>query len=165
MIQSKKRFDYSVCPSIPAPEALLTLYRLQLILEQLTLNPLSLPSSISPTKIDYGKISLTTSTMVKEYAETLAPTAKPKLTNFPVQKAKVDNDPYLQLVHDKLSHIFRQKGAIRMDSPLLMPTSQVYASRKPVRLLDSDGTIVCLPFHLNITFCTSLYLPHISHVC
>ncbi|GAA5881509.1 hypothetical protein JCM16303_005683 [Sporobolomyces ruberrimus] len=67
--------------------------------------------------------------------------------------AKVDNDPYLQLVHDKLSHIFRQKGAIRMDSPLLMPTSQVYASRKPVRLLDSDGTIVCLPFHLNITFC------------
>lgn len=40
-----------------------------------------------------------------------------------------------------------------MDSPLLMPTSQVYASRKPVRLLDSDGTIVCLPFHLNITFC------------
>ncbi|GAA6010979.1 hypothetical protein JCM11491_005895 [Sporobolomyces phaffii] len=67
--------------------------------------------------------------------------------------AKVDNDPYLQLVHDKLSHIFRQKGAIRMDSPLLMPTSQVYASRKPVRLLDSDGTIVCLPFHLNMTFC------------
>ncbi|GJN93481.1 hypothetical protein Rhopal_006538-T1 [Rhodotorula paludigena] len=69
------------------------------------------------------------------------------------QGAKVDNDPYAQLVHDKLSRIFRQKGAVQMDSPLLMPHSQVYASRKPVRLLDSDGTIVCLPFQLNIPFC------------
>ncbi|GAA6058806.1 hypothetical protein JCM10212_001922 [Sporobolomyces blumeae] len=67
--------------------------------------------------------------------------------------AKVDNDPYYQLVHDKLSRIFRQKGAVQMDSPLLMPHSQVYASRKPIRLLDSDGTIVCLPFQLNIPFC------------
>ncbi|GAA5921698.1 hypothetical protein JCM1841_007094 [Sporobolomyces salmonicolor] len=69
------------------------------------------------------------------------------------QGAKVDNDPYLQLVHDKLSRIFRQKGAVQMDSPLLMPHSSVYSSRKPVRLLDSDGTIVCLPFQLNIPFC------------
>ncbi|BGP42492.1 eukaryotic translation initiation factor 2-alpha kinase [Rhodotorula kratochvilovae] len=69
------------------------------------------------------------------------------------QGAKVDNDPYAQLVHDKLSRIFRQKGAVQMDSPLLMPHSQIYASRKPVRLLDSDGTIVCLPFQLNIPFC------------
>ncbi|GAA6036515.1 hypothetical protein JCM8097_003543 [Rhodosporidiobolus ruineniae] len=67
--------------------------------------------------------------------------------------AKVDNDPYAQLVYDKLSRIFRQKGAVQMDSPLLMPNSQVYASRKPVRLLDTDGTIVCLPFQLNIPFC------------
>ncbi|BGP00473.1 eukaryotic translation initiation factor 2-alpha kinase [Rhodotorula toruloides] len=67
--------------------------------------------------------------------------------------AKADNDPYAQLVHDKLSRIFRQKGAVQMDSPLLMPHSQVYASRKPVRLLDADGTIVCLPFQLNIPFC------------
>ncbi|GAA6018919.1 hypothetical protein JCM10207_009197 [Rhodosporidiobolus poonsookiae] len=69
------------------------------------------------------------------------------------QTAKVDNDPYAQLVHDKLSRIFRQKGAVQMDSPLLMPHSQIYASRKPVRLLDTDGTIVCLPFQLNIPFC------------
>lgn len=40
-----------------------------------------------------------------------------------------------------------------MDSPLLMPHSQIYASRKPVRLLDADGTVVCLPFQLNIPFC------------
>ncbi|BGP13397.1 hypothetical protein JCM10213_008556 [Rhodosporidiobolus nylandii] len=68
-------------------------------------------------------------------------------------QAKAENDPYAQLVHDKLSRIFRQKGALQMDSPLLMPHSQVYASRKPVRLLDTDGTIVCLPFQLNIPFC------------
>lgn len=68
-------------------------------------------------------------------------------------QAKVDNDPYAELVRDKLSRIFRQKGAVCMDSPLLMPHSQVYASRKPVRLLDADGTIACLPFQLNIPFC------------
>ncbi|GAA5826004.1 hypothetical protein JCM11251_000087 [Rhodosporidiobolus azoricus] len=69
------------------------------------------------------------------------------------QGAKVDTDPYAQLVHDKLSRIFRQKGAVQMDSPLLSPHSQIYAGRKPVRLLDTDGTIVCLPFQLNIPFC------------
>lgn len=40
-----------------------------------------------------------------------------------------------------------------MDSPLLMPQSHIYGNRNPVRLLDSDGTIVCLPFQLNIPFC------------
>ncbi|SGY15170.1 BQ5605_C013g07278 [Microbotryum silenes-dioicae] len=67
--------------------------------------------------------------------------------------AKVDNDPYAELVRDKLSRIFRQKGAVSMDSPLLMPHSNIYGARDPVRLLDSDGTVACLPFHLNIPFC------------
>lgn len=40
-----------------------------------------------------------------------------------------------------------------MDSPLLMPHSQIYGSRSPVRLLDADGTLACLPYHLNIPFC------------
>jgi len=68
-------------------------------------------------------------------------------------QAKVDNDPYAELVREKLSRIFRAKGAALLDSPLLMPHSQIYASRKPVRLLDADGTIACLPFLLNIPFC------------
>ncbi|SCV70247.1 BQ2448_1641 [Microbotryum intermedium] len=67
--------------------------------------------------------------------------------------AKVDNDPYAELVREKLSRIFRQKGAVSMDSPLLMPHSNIYGARDPVRLLDSDGTVACLPFHLNIPFC------------
>lgn len=40
-----------------------------------------------------------------------------------------------------------------MDSPLLMPYSEIYGARDPFRLLDADGTIVCLPFQLNIPFC------------
>ncbi|KAI5477498.1 hypothetical protein MNV49_006345 [Pseudohyphozyma bogoriensis] len=67
--------------------------------------------------------------------------------------AKVDNDVYGEIVRDKLSRIFRQKGAVCIDSPLLMPYSDVYASRKPVRLLDADGTVACLPYNLNIPFC------------
>lgn len=65
----------------------------------------------------------------------------------------MDNDPYAELVREKLSKIFRGKGAALLDSPLLMPHSQIYGSRKPVRLLDADGTIACLPFLLNIPFC------------
>lgn len=72
---------------------------------------------------------------------------------LPTLQAKADNDPYGQLVYDKLSRIFRQKGAVKMDSPLLMPHSQIHAARKPVQLLDADGTVVCLPFQLNIPFC------------
>ena len=64
-------------------------------------------------------------------------------------------------MRDKLSRIFRTKGAVCMDSPLLMPHSQIYASRKPVRLLDADGTVVCLPFQLNIPFC-ALFPPEKS---
>lgn len=70
-----------------------------------------------------------------------------------LSQAKVDNDPYAELVREKLSRIFRAKGAALLDSPLLMPHSHIYASRKPVRLLDADGTIACLPFLLNIPFC------------
>jgi translation initiation factor 2-alpha kinase 4 len=69
------------------------------------------------------------------------------------QGAKVDNDPYGDIVNDKLSRIFRRKGAVSMDSPLLMPYSDIYGPRHPFRLLDADGTIVCLPFQLNIPFC------------
>lgn len=40
-----------------------------------------------------------------------------------------------------------------MDSPLLMPYSTVFGTRTPFRLLDNEGTVVCLPFQLNIPFC------------
>lgn len=93
------------------------------------------------------------------------PVSRPKLTRSFAQ-AKADNDPYAQLVHDKLSKIFRQKGAVKMDSPLLMPHSQIHAARKPVQLLDSDGTVVCLPFQLNIPFCSlSLTLTRLAFDC
>lgn len=73
-------------------------------------------------------------------------------------QAKVDNDPYGEIVRDKLQQVFRRKGAVCMDSPLLMPYSSIYAARNPVRLLDADGTIACLPFQLNIPFCEYEFL-------
>ena len=33
-----------------------------------------------------------------------------------------------------------------------MPDSSIYGARSPVRLLDADGTVVVLPFLLNIPF-------------
>lgn len=65
----------------------------------------------------------------------------------------MENDPYAELVREKLSRIFRSKGAALLDSPLLMPDNDIFEARKPVRLLDNDGTIACLPFHLNVAFC------------
>lgn len=69
--------------------------------------------------------------------------------------AGAKEDPYEEIVRDKLSRIFRSKGAVKMDSPLLMPVSDIYASpsRKPVKLLDGDGTVAFLPYQLNIPLC------------
>lgn len=46
------------------------------------------------------------------------------------QGPRVDNDPFGELVREKLSKIFRRKGAIVMQAPLLMPQSSIYGSRK-----------------------------------
>lgn len=70
-----------------------------------------------------------------------------------VYQPKVANDPFASLVRSKLSKIFIRKGAALMDSPLLMPYSTVFGTRTPFRLLDNEGTVVCLPFQLNIPFC------------
>ena len=69
--------------------------------------------------------------------------------------AGAKEDPYEEIVRDKLSRIFRSKGAVKMDSPLLMPVSDIYLSpsRKPVKLLDADGSVAFLPYQLNIPMC------------
>lgn len=70
-----------------------------------------------------------------------------------VQQPKVDNDPFAEIVREKLSRIFHRKGAVSgIDGPLLMPDSSIYGARSPVRLLDADGTVVVLPYLLNIPF-------------
>lgn len=41
-----------------------------------------------------------------------------------------------------------------------MPDNDIFETRKTVRLLDSDGTIACLPFHLNVAFCEGIIGHH-----
>ena len=75
------------------------------------------------------------------------------LIDVKLRQPKVDNDPFAEIVREKLSRIFRKKGAICMDAPTLMPDGlSIYGARNPVRLLDADGTVVVLPFLLNIPF-------------
>lgn len=74
-------------------------------------------------------------------------------TDVSSRQPKVDNDPFAEIVREKLSRIFHRKGAVSgIDGPLLMPDSSIYGARNPVRLLDADGTVVVLPYLLNIPF-------------
>jgi hypothetical protein len=63
-------------------------------------------------------------------------------------------DPFEEVTCENLRRLFQQRGAIELSSPLLLPASDLYEDgyRKPVRLLDAEGTLVQLPFDLNVPF-------------
>lgn len=64
-------------------------------------------------------------------------------------KLAVDDLILQKMVKDKLSTVFRRHGAVETSRPLLFPSSSHY-SNTAVRLLDSSGTLVQLPFDLTL---------------
>ncbi|RIB06418.1 kinase-like domain-containing protein [Gigaspora rosea] len=56
-------------------------------------------------------------------------------------------------VRDYIVKIFRHHGAVELNTPLLMPKSDIYEEdKKAVYLIDSDGGIVQLPYDLTVPF-------------
>ena len=53
------------------------------------------------------------------------------------------------LVRDKITAVFRRHGAVEQPRPLLLPSSAHYSSTA-VRLLNSSGTLVQLPYDLTL---------------
>ena len=69
------------------------------------------------------------------------------ITTLP--KLAVDDLILQRMVKDKLSTVFRRHGAVETSRPLLLPSSSYY-SNTAVRLLDSSGTLVQLPYDLTL---------------
>ena len=56
-------------------------------------------------------------------------------------------------VHDSVEGIFRRHGAVRINTPLLMPRSPLYtaaASEANVCFMDRSGGLVSLPYDLRV---------------
>ncbi|KAG0146222.1 hypothetical protein CROQUDRAFT_92989 [Cronartium quercuum f. sp. fusiforme G11] len=61
------------------------------------------------------------------------------------------DNPFRMIVCEHLVKKFRQRGAVNIDSPVLLPYTD-YDNSKLVKLLDSEGTVVLLPFDATIPF-------------
>ena len=64
-------------------------------------------------------------------------------------KLSIDDLILQRMVKDKLSTVFRRHGAVETSRPLLLPSSSYY-SNTTVRLLDSSGILVQLPYDLTL---------------
>ena len=70
-----------------------------------------------------------------------------EVTTLP--KLAIDDLILQRMVKDRLSAVFRRHGAVETSRPLLLPSSSYY-SNTAVRLLDSSGTLVQLPYDLTL---------------
>ncbi|CAH7665854.1 PEK/GCN2 protein kinase [Phakopsora pachyrhizi] len=60
-------------------------------------------------------------------------------------------NPYRSLICDRLTENFRQRGAINMESPVLLPIADIDPPSL-VKLLDTEGTVVALHFDATVPF-------------
>lgn len=61
------------------------------------------------------------------------------------------DNPFRMIVCEHLVEKFRQRGAVNIDSPVLLPYTD-YDKSGLVKLLDSEGTVVLLPFDATTPF-------------
>ncbi|OCK81767.1 kinase-like protein [Lepidopterella palustris CBS 459.81] len=60
------------------------------------------------------------------------------------------------LVEERLSMIFRNHGAVKIQRQLLLPWSNHYANNNVVKLFDTSGTLVQLPYDLTLPYARSI---------
>ncbi|KAK0663605.1 eIF-2-alpha kinase GCN2 [Lasiodiplodia hormozganensis] len=86
---------------------------------------------------------------VKDYAWDL------NATNGPHEQ-KASTLVLQELVEDKLSAVFRRHGAVKTRRQLLFPTSAHYEEQNVVKLFDSSGTLVQLPYDFTLPYARSI---------
>ncbi|KKY20641.1 putative protein kinase [Diplodia seriata] len=86
---------------------------------------------------------------VKDYAWDL------NATNGPHEQ-KASTLVIQELVEDKLSAVFRRHGAVKTRRQLLFPTSDHYEEQNVVKLFDSSGTLVQLPYDFTLPYARSI---------
>ena len=65
---------------------------------------------------------------------------------------------------DRIEHVFRQHGAVRVKSPLLAPKVTVVRESAPCTLLDPTGTLVQLPHSLTVPFARLVALRDVKSI-
>lgn len=60
------------------------------------------------------------------------------------------------LIKERLSMIFRRHGAVEIQRQLLLPRSDYYTNNNVVKLLDTTGTLVQLPYDLTLPYARSI---------
>ena len=80
---------------------------------------------------------------------------------------KYDSESLLlqSLVKDKLIEVFHHHGAVEVRRPTLIPNSHHYGEAAAVRLLNSGGSLVQLPYDLTLPFARTLAKPTLKEAC
>eukprot|EP00063_Salmo_salar_P091107 XP_014065942.1 PREDICTED: eukaryotic translation initiation factor 2-alpha kinase 4-like isoform X3 [Salmo salar] len=79
--------------------------------------------------------------------------------NFNFNSAKLQ--PY---VYETITWIFKKHGAVRLQTPLLLPRNRkLYEGSEPACLMDHSGMLVTLPYDLRIAFARFVATSNITH--
>uniref|UniRef100_A0A674EH29 Eukaryotic translation initiation factor 2 alpha kinase 4 n=1 Tax=Salmo trutta TaxID=8032 RepID=A0A674EH29_SALTR len=79
--------------------------------------------------------------------------------NFNFNSAKLQ--PY---VYETITRIFKKHGAVRLQTPLLLPRNRkLYEGSEPACLMDHSGMLVTLPYDLRIAFARFVARSNITH--
>jgi translation initiation factor 2-alpha kinase 4 len=93
--------------------------------------------------------SQTPDNQVKDFAWDLG-------TSSGVQTLKASDVGLQNLVEDRLSMIFRSHSAVKTQRQLLLPWSEHYSNSSVVKLFDTSGTLVQLPYDLTLPYARAL---------
>ncbi|KAF2811445.1 kinase-like protein [Mytilinidion resinicola] len=73
-----------------------------------------------------------------------------------VHSLKASDVGLQNLIEDRLSMIFRSHGAVKTQRQLLLPWADHYSNSSVVKLFDTSGTLVQLPYDLTLPYARSL---------
>ncbi|XP_067098749.1 eIF-2-alpha kinase GCN2 isoform X2 [Osmerus mordax] len=70
-----------------------------------------------------------------------------------------------QYVHETITRVFKKHGAVRLQTPLLLPRNRkLYEGSEPACFLDHSGMLVTLPYDLRMAFARFVARNNISHL-
>ncbi|KAE8289793.1 eIF-2-alpha kinase GCN2 [Larimichthys crocea] len=70
-----------------------------------------------------------------------------------------------QYVHETITRIFKKHGAVRLQTPLLLPRNRkLYDGSEPACFMDHSGMLVTLPYDLRMAFARFIARNNITHL-
>ncbi|CAJ1073779.1 eIF-2-alpha kinase GCN2 [Xyrichtys novacula] len=76
-----------------------------------------------------------------------------------------NNAKLQQYVHETITRIFKKHGAVRLQTPLLLPRNRkLYDGCEPASFMDHSGMLVTLPYDLRMAFARFIARNNITHL-